>query len=103
MADEGRGHPHFLKAYDNVVVFKMVIFSRRAVTAFACTHLTLAKGGARRTLIVVGLLLATTVTAIVIVVHVVGVFFGIVVVVVVVVRRTILRILAALTVQVFTA
>ena len=77
----------------------MVIFSRRAVAAFARTHLTLAKGGTRRTL--VGLLLATTVTAIVMVVRVVGVFFG--AVVVVVVRRAILRIFAALAVRVFTA
>ena len=83
----------------DVVVFKMVIFSRRPIAAFACTHLTLAEGGTCRTL--VGLLLATTVTAIIMLVHVVGVFFS--VVVVVVVRRVILRIFAALAVRVFTA
>ena len=83
----------------DVVVFKMVIFSRRAVVAFARTHLTLAEGGTRRTL--TGLLLATTVMAIIMVVRIMGVFFG--VVVVVVVRRAILRIFAALAVRVFTA
>jgi hypothetical protein len=76
----------------------MVIFSRRAVAAFARTHLTIAVGGTRRTL--VGLLLATTVTAIIMVVRVMGMFLAIVVLVVV--RGVILWVLAALAVRMFT-